>query len=522
MYKKITSLLLAVLMITVATQGFFLYQTFRKTQTQNTKHAKNAHALQSISKQLEKLENNVDKVQKQLTQEEVKLSTETISLGVQENAHKASVKINVTAPVTPYQNYTNWFGSGVVFNKKKGYVFTNSHVVNLLIAGKCEVQFFEGTITYAKVIYVDPWLDITVVQVNPTEIPQQATEAKLSEKAPKVNDAIFIVNNSEGNSNAIHTGRINNLEEITMATGSYQNLPQGDITYSSNTIGGSSGSAVYDTEGKIVSLNHAMSRTYGLGCDLTYLRYIKDAVEKGKQPVRKHMGAILSLLPLADANLSKKEIAALKKQLPANTKYLMRVNGMIKGTPAEKILKPGDIIYAAQGKTLGGNLATLDILMSKAPQSHITLDIYRQGKMTQVKVPLYDMHKHAIKKLVYFGGAYWFEADDCWAYNVAMKPRSVTFYKIEQGKSFSTSKYFRPRRFHSTVTHLNGKPIKSLDELIGLIPTLIKKGKLNIEFLKLTQQPDSSDIEYNPNDPAPTVFTYNPKTLAWDIEKIKL
>lgn len=527
MYKKVTNLLLSLLIIVASIQGFYLFKTIQQNKIQTTTiQATYKHQIQSLKQVVGNYVQQVDRVDKQLRENEVKIQPTILTEDVVEKARKATVTLRTTSPISAYTTHTNSGGSGCIIDKDQGLIMTNAHVVGRATIGKYEVQFFNGNLADAKLVYCDEWLDIAILQVEPKEIPQETIATKLSTKEPEIGEPIFMVGYNEGNSHSTHTGRISSLEKIVQGTGEYTNLPNGSIVYSMNNQGGSSGSGVFNQKGDIVALHYSGSNTFGNGVHLQYLQYILPFIQKNKQPLRKHIGVITQLFPLADvvkySGLSKEQIEHYRKQLPRTTQNLITVNSVLKGTPAEGKLVSGDIIFAINNQIIGANLARFDLIMSRTNKPSITLDILRQGKIMQIKIDLYDINQHKIKKMVAFGGAIFFEADDCWTNNTTIPTRTLTFYKIEKGQSFDTSKYFGYRKFHGQVTALNNIPVTNLDELIALIPKLVTKKNFSMNYITPWQRKYMSLIDYNHLDPTPIIYTYNPETLTWDIEKIDL
>lgn len=72
------------------------------------------------------------------------------------------------------------------------------------------------------------------------------------------------------------------------------------------------------------------------------------------------------------------------------------VVGLIKGMPASKKLKPGDIIVGADGKSVKTNNDLLQIVKSKKPGQSIPLTIKRKGKSEHVSVAVGHFPKQVI------------------------------------------------------------------------------------------------------------------------------
>ncbi|SVE26393.1 uncharacterized protein METZ01_LOCUS479247, partial [marine metagenome] len=70
-------------------------------------------------------------------------------------------------------------GTGILFDKEHGYILSNAHVTGKSPA-KNEVNFKEQEAVEAEQIYIDPLLDISILQIPSDTIPDFAMEASLA------------------------------------------------------------------------------------------------------------------------------------------------------------------------------------------------------------------------------------------------------------------------------------------------------------------------------------------------------
>ena len=71
------------------------------------------------------------------------------------------------------------FGSGFLVDRKRGWIATNAHVSGQNPAS-LEVAFRNRGYSDAKLVYVDPVLDMAVIEIEKNSIPEVATEASLA------------------------------------------------------------------------------------------------------------------------------------------------------------------------------------------------------------------------------------------------------------------------------------------------------------------------------------------------------
>ncbi len=492
MYKKITILLTAVLVIAISLFSFSLYIL---------RHDVENNIQQGVNKSV---------------------GTSAISPAIIKKAKRTTVIVKVNSLLSAYDEEGTREAIGFIIDKAKGLIVTNANGVGRATKGNYKVKFYNGRCVEAKVLFCDPWADYAFLQIKPQDIPKKAEEAKLSSKSAEENQDIFMV----GNNNGLFTcmGTIIQLNQITTVGSS--RLPMGTILYKLNSEKGIFGIAgIFNKKGEILALHVGIHKTsmsrYGLYID--YIKYALPFIQQGKNPPRKHIGTIISYTLLDEVakyvKIPNTEIEAYREKFPNAFNRILCVGGIIKGTPAEGILQPGDIIKAVNGEEIGPELIKLDLAMNQAKTPSISLQIYREGKLMDVSVGLYDLHN--ITRMVYFGGAVFFETDSVWSNNIDVPIGTLTFYKIEEGKSFGIANFFQYSKcFNGQIIQLAGKPVSTLDDIIDIIPKLKEQKHFSINYTDIHKKNRLGGISYNESDPSPKVFTFNKKTLTWEVTTI--
>ena len=97
-----------------------------------------------------------------------------------EKANKYTVKILNSIDIPFIEDYRgSGKGTGILIDKERGYILSNAHVTGRSPA-KNEVNFKEQDTIEAKQIYIDPLLDISILQIPSDTIPDFAMEASLA------------------------------------------------------------------------------------------------------------------------------------------------------------------------------------------------------------------------------------------------------------------------------------------------------------------------------------------------------
>ena len=99
--------------------------------------------------------------------------------------YSVKLRVSVDKPFIEDKKVGLRLGSGFLVDKKKGFVITNAHVTGSSVS-KVRVAFRDHDFISAKQVYVDPEIDMAILKINSSKIPQKVKEAKLmcNDKVP--------------------------------------------------------------------------------------------------------------------------------------------------------------------------------------------------------------------------------------------------------------------------------------------------------------------------------------------------
>ena len=463
---------------------------------------------------------------------------EDIKPEILEKTRKAIVSIDARISVSAYQATGNMKGTGFIADKKTGLLVTNAHVAVPASVGSYFVTFSNGKQTEAKVLYCDTWQDYAIMRVDPKEIPSEATEVKFSKEAAKQNQNVFIIGNNEAQDFSFHTGYLSNLYDINGS------MPQQTYVVNLNARGGSSGSPLLNAKGEAIGLNYGSSDTYGLSLKGSYLIHALEAFTKNQLPSRKHIGVITEVYSLDKAtnhrSFPKDIMENYIKTYPDARNKVVAVKDVLKNSPAEAFLLPGDIIWQIDGVDVASELFALDNAMNLSGNEKVELIIYRDGKKMELQIPLYDVNKHQVKELVEFAGATIFEADDFVSAKSGAPLGAVSIVNIQQGRGLSVVPQMlrlndnNPPTWRMNITSLDNHPITNLKSVIEVLPHVMPKKFITINFVNY--QPHFEwfngvmisshsnaivDVTLDALDAKPRVMKFSNETGDWSVEEIK-
>jgi Do/DeqQ family serine protease len=265
---------------------------------------------------------------------------------------------------SPRQQQKSSLGSGVIIDSDKGYVLTNNHVIDK--ADKIMVTLSDGRQLDAHLVGTDPEADVAVIQIpgdNLTELPM-ADSSQL-----KVGDFVVAIGNPFGLGQTVTSGIISALGRSGLGIEGYEDFIQTDASINP----GNSGGALVNLNGEFIGMNTAILAPSGGNVGIGFaipsnmVASIKDSLVKHGEVRRGLLGVTTQdLTPdLVNAfNLTNRQgavISRIESNLPA----------------AKAGLEPGDVIVAANGKTIRNSHEIRNIIGLMQIGDQVNLEFYR-------------------------------------------------------------------------------------------------------------------------------------------------
>lgn len=448
-----------------------------------------------------------------------------------QQAKQSIVSIGRQVAVAAYDMPTNREnGIGAVIDTEAGYILTIAPNIGPVMIAEFTVGFFNGATAKANMCYYDPWINFAILKVvDPTLIPKETMAVKLS---PKLKEAqtVFTIALEKDKPSTVHMGKIFDTNMDL-----YWRMPQQYIGASMDTKVFVPGSLIFNDKGEGVAVNCGGWDTVNIGLHLGYVCYALTALNQNKEPIRKHIGALLKTYALDDAvrydKLPREKQKAYAKQFSAGKNRILTVDAVLQGSPAENKLFPGDLIWAMDGKMVGPDLVDLDLSMNKSLKDSLVLTIFRQGAFHDVTVPFYNLNPHRITKMVEFGGTTFFETDDLCSKQGGVPAKTLTFCVAKPNTIFSKGifckSYGDTKFFGLKLLAINGQPLQTLDDVIARIPQLVKQKYFTMDFINHLPIGDcighdryKANVEYDDTLEPPKVWSWNPIKLEWESQEI--
>lgn len=282
-------------------------------------------------------------------------------------------------PQMPRERRSHSLGSGVVVSPE-GYILTNNHVVE--DATQVKVAFSDKREFPAKVIGTDKDTDVAVIKIDQKNLPVLT----LSDSShAQVGDVVLAVGNPFGLGQTVTMG-------IVSATGRslggnierFEDFIQTDASINP----GNSGGALINTRGELVGINTAIlagdgggNQGIGFAIPINLARGVMDQILKHGKVTRGFIGILpQEITPDMARAFGKPDLQGVAvAQVEPNS-------------PASRSgLQVGDVITAINNNPVNDVMAFRIQVASMAPNTNITLKVFRNGSYKDLPLTLGEM-----------------------------------------------------------------------------------------------------------------------------------
>jgi len=267
-------------------------------------------------------------------------------------------------------------GTGFIISAD-GYIITNNHVVDS--ADEVLVKMRDGKEYQAKVIGVDPKLDIGLVKVDAKDL--KPVKMGDSDKL-RVGDWVVAIGNPFGLEQTVTAGIVSAKGRV-IGSGPYDDFIQTDAAINP----GNSGGPLFNLDGDVVGINTAIySRSggnngIGFAIPINLARSVIDDLREKGHVTRARLGVHIS-----DVDKETQDALGLK------TREGALVPQVESGSAADKAgIRAGDVIVSLDGVAIH-SAHELPIRVARhAPGDKVVVGIIRDGKAKNVTVKVEEM-----------------------------------------------------------------------------------------------------------------------------------
>jgi S1-C subfamily serine protease len=291
------------------------------------------------------------------------------------------------------------------------------------------------------------------------------------------------------------------------------------------------GSPVINNRGEVWGVHVISSDTTSYELKVDYIKNILKQIKANGKISRGDIGVHLDLIILGIAKTNYKLSNQNAEEILANIKNsggppeIMIISTITPGSPSEKILKAGDIIYKVNNNIIGNDFLKFDNILNENVGNEITVTVSRNGEIITLNIKVNNTQDDKISKYISFAGAYFHDISDSVKSYLFTNIEGVYLTYTSVGSPFSKiSAKNSGSKNNYILTSINSKQIKSIDSLVDYFKSNCELESIYVEGVdynafsnKMTSQ--SVDLDFNS---LLQVYTLNPENLKWEVDSLDL
>ncbi|MDY0067285.1 MAG: PDZ domain-containing protein [Steroidobacteraceae bacterium] len=374
--------------------------------------------------------------------------------------------------------------TGFVVDAKRGLILTNRHVVT---PGPVTAQavFLNREEVTLHPVYRDPIHDFGFYRYDPKKLRFiEPAELKLHPQGARVGREIRVIGNDAGEQLSILAGTLARLDRQApnYGVGKYNDFNTFYYQAASSTSGGSSGSPVIDIEGRVLALNAGGSSAAASSFYLPLNRVVRalELLREGKPVTRGTLHTVFVYTPFDEVRrlgLTAETESLVRRSFPEATGMLV-ISEVQRGSPAEEVLQPGDILLRIDGE-LAADFDALARVLDDGVGSSVTLSIQRGAGTFERRLVVHDLYAVTPDRFLEFGDAVVHDLSWQQARHINVPIRGV--YVANPGYVLGAAAV--PRG--AVITEVAGKPVAALGEFERIMGVLRDGERVTVRFFTI-------------------------------------
>jgi pro-apoptotic serine protease NMA111 len=379
-----------------------------------------------------------------------------------------SVYFQVPYPTAGLKS-TSYHGAGLVIDAARGLVLTDRDTVPVLL-GDLEVGFAGQLRVPGRVVYLHPVHNLAVIQYDPAAVDASSIRAaRFIDRDVRPGDRVWQIALDVGGGLVDYETRVAQVGSIALGASRTPrfrdtNLEGFSLTDSITSVGG----AIADRRGRVVAgwmsfLDPQRDQAGLRALPAAFLTRLADPVRRGEPVGYRALGVELTSIGVAaarDLGLPESRASDILA-VDERDRRLLQVARVWGGTPAEQLLRNGDILLAAQGRTI----TRMREIESLTSLSAVDLEILRDGAELRVTVPTVEPSGTGVDEIVQWAGLILHDPHR----EVAAQAGAVSNGVYGAWVWYGTPAYDASLRPTRHLVEIDGEPISSLAEFKELI-----------------------------------------------------
>jgi S1-C subfamily serine protease len=388
-------------------------------------------------------------------------------------------------------NERNYRGTGLIVDAKRGLVITDRNTVPLSI-GDVRLTFSDTVEIPAKVIYVHPLHNLAVVQYDPALLKGAHVRSATLATAPlHEGENVSVVGLDTSGTLKSRATAISEVDPLLLplsrslafrdsniAVATLINPPEdlvGVLADRDGRVRGLWASFAYDNGRELVQ------QSRGITADL-----VAETLELARGTAQLHsLEAELVTQTLAAARglgLSNEWVARIEKANPAK-RQVLSVTRLVGGSSAAKLLQPGDMLLAIDGKTV---TEFRDVERAVAKREVVEATIWRANSELSLAVETAALSGKDLDRVVLWAGATLQAPHRAMSVQRGIAPNGVYVAYFSYGSPASRYGLVPGRR----IVEVDGQPTPDLDAFLKQVTGRADRTSLRIKTLALNGAPE--------------------------------
>ncbi len=336
-------------------------------------------------------------------------------------------------------------GSGVIIDPE-GIILTNAHVVDGAI--KIAATFSDDTVYEAKIVGLAPELDLAILRLDRDEISPSVVIGHSDDLL--LGETVIAIGNPFGLGHTVTTGVVSAIDRpLQTEERIYQNFIQTDASINP----GNSGGPLINIHGELIGINTAIrSNAEGIGFAIPVDRAMKVA------------GDLLNFGRVQRPWLGI-DITDVFFQMDGRRMVVPQVSWVY---PDRSIWAKDDVILAIDGKKVQGRGDLNAYLSTLNPQSDVSLEIWRDGKIQEVALETEALPESVVDMAL----------QDILGIQLTKRQSSLIVSKVLNSGAFSKNGL----KVGDQVSAVNGQQVSTLEDVRTIIGNAKSDHKGNAVF----------------------------------------
>jgi hypothetical protein len=394
---------------------------------------------------------------------------------------------------------TSFRGSGLIVDEKAGLILVDRDTTPVAM-GDCMVTFGGAIRVPCKVEFVHPIHNFSVLSYAPEQIgstPVKAVQFAAADPVP--GEEVWQLGLSSRYQMVWRKSRVARVEPLRLNRPSppqfrdinVETIRLDDYT---PTVGG----LLANEKGEVTALwasyrseKGGDSSSFFRGIPVSFLRIVLEPLLAGKPINYRTLGVELGTVDLADAQemgLSAEDAKAFETADPLS-RQILSVSRLFAGTPAESLLKGGDLLLEMAGK----RVTRFSQFESTSQAETVSLRILRNGETLRVEVPSQVTSALGIERVLQWQGALLHKPHFDLAAQRGIEPVGVYISYYAYGSPASRYGLRATRR----ILQVDSKPTPDLNAFIAAVAGKENGDSVRIQTVSLDNQVHVTTLKIN-------------------------